>query len=85
MRAASGSFRVAKMEGDWRSGKEVKKWTSLETIVRTGSVLWVWAVRRRAGRTFRARRKVETTFVVIVDSLSSKSLNLVVLMPGSLC
>lgn len=65
------------------SGKSVKKWTSEETMVRVGRMLWRVAVRLRMGRRSRASRKVLMTLVVMVDSWPSTSLKLGVAIPIS--
>lgn len=55
------------MEGAALALRSVKWWTEEVVMEMMGVVWWVWAVRRRVGRRRWARRKVETTFIVIDD------------------
>lgn len=53
-------------EGSFRSGRSLRKWTSEDTIVRWGWVLYFWAVSLSFGRTRRARRNVDTIALLLV-------------------
>lgn len=64
------------------SGRSVVAWSSDVTIVRRGVVSYFAAVSLSFGNSRRARRKVETTLVVMVDSLSSETSNFRVLIPA---
>ena len=64
------------------SGNDVKLWASELTMARCGVILYFVAVSRSLGRIIRPNKKVLTTFVVMVDSLSSNTAYLIVDIPA---